>query len=253
MAVFQTLQNSTVDELRDIRDNMHEFWARLDYATQDYLEKLIDIDEESDRVVESMKEATTGLSFDSLYDGYVDMLADLDADNEDFADNFGEYMRKSILASLMSENYREKLQKLYDKWAELGKDGIDEGEAAYLQNWARSLSDSRVAERDKLAEAFGWDSEDGDTREASAKGIATASQDSVDELNGRATAIQGHTYSISENTKLLLSTANMILQSVLNIESNTDGLPDRMEAVEGDVREVRNTLNDIALKGVRIR
>ena len=45
----------------------------------------------------------------------------------------------------------------------------------------------------------------------------------------------------------------MILQSVLNIESNTDGMSSRMETVEGDVREVRNTLNDIALKGVRIR
>lgn len=253
MAVFQTLQNSTADELKKIKENMWEFWAQLDYATQDYLEKLIAIEEQSDEVVESMKEATTGLSFDSFYDGYVDMLADLDADNEDFADSFGEYMRKSILASLMSNVYRDELQKLYDKWAELGEDGYTEDEVSYLQNWAKSVSDRMLAERDKMAETFGWESEDGDTREASAKGIATASQDSVDELNGRATAIQGHTYSISENTKLLLSTANMILQSVLNIESNTDGLPDRMEAVEGDVREVRNTLNDIALKGVRIR
>ena len=253
MAVFQTLQNSTADELEKIKEEMPEFWARLDYATQDYLEKLIAIEEQSDEVVESMKEATTGLSFDSFYDGYVDMLADLDADNEDFADSFGEYMRKSILASLMSNVYRDELQKLYNKWAELGEDGYTEDEVSYLQNWAKSVSDRMLAERDKMAETFGWESEDGDTREASAKGIATASQDSVDELNGRATAIQGHTYSISENTKLLLSTANMILQSVLNIESNTDGMSSRMEAVEGDVREVRNTLNDIALKGVRIR
>ena len=253
MAVFQTLQNSTADELEKIKEEMPEFWARLDYATQDYLEKLIAIEEQRDEVVESMKEATTGLSFDSFYDGYVDMLADLDADNEDFADSFGEYMRKSILASLMSNVYRDELQKLYNKWAELGEDGYTEDEVSYLQNWAKSVSDRMLAERDKMAETFGWESEDGDTREASAKGIATASQDSVDELNGRATAIQGHTYSISENTKLLLSTANMILQSVLNIESNTDGMSSRMETVEGDVREVRNTLNDIALKGVRIR
>ena len=91
------------------------------------------------------------------------------------------------------------------------------------------------------------------TREASEKGIATASQESVDELNGRATAIQGHTYSISENTKLLVATASLILQSVLNIEGNTDGLSTRMANVESDVRDMRNTVNDLALKGIKIK
>lgn len=90
-------------------------------------------------------------------------------------------------------------------------------------------------------------------REASSKGIANASQDSVDELNGRATAIQGHTYSISENTKLLVATSNRILESVLNIEVNTDGLSARMETVESHVKEVRDTINDIALKGIKIK
>ena len=75
------------------------------------------------------------------------------------------------------------------------------------------------------------------TRETSSSGIANASQDSVDELNGRATAIQGHTYSISENTKLLLNTANLILNSVLNIESNTDGLSDRVAGVENQAAQ----------------
>ena len=95
--------------------------------------------------------------------------------------------------------------------------------------------------------------EDVAEREASEKGIATASQESVDELNGRATAIQGHTYSIMENTKLLLQTTNLILQSVLNIESDTGGIASRMETVERDVREVRSTLSDLSLKGIRIR
>ena len=92
-----------------------------------------------------------------------------------------------------------------------------------------------------------------ETREASSKSGINASQESVDELNGRATAIQGHTYSISENTKLLVATSNRILESVLNIEVNTDGLSARMETVESHVKEVRDTINDIALKGIKIK
>ena len=87
------------------------------------------------------------------------------------------------------------------------------------------------------------------SREASEKGIATASQDSVDELNGRMTAVQGHTYSISENTKLLVSNTGAILTSVLAIESNTD----RLATVETNLKAVKDTLNDISLKGLKIK
>lgn len=90
------------------------------------------------------------------------------------------------------------------------------------------------------------------TREASQKGIATASQESVDELNGRATAIQGHTYSIAENTKIILSVVNMILQSVLNIERHTENMAGRIERIESSVKETKDTVNDFALKGIKM-
>ena len=52
---------------------------------------------------------------------------------------------------------------------------------------------------------------------------------------------------------MLLNTANLILQSVLNIESNTDGLSDRVAGVESSVKEIKDTVNDIALKGIKIK
>ena len=91
------------------------------------------------------------------------------------------------------------------------------------------------------------------TRETSSSGIANASQDSVDELNGRATAIQGHTYSISENTKLLLASVNLILQSVLNIERHTEAMAEQVSDVRLSVKEVKDTVNDIALKGIKLK
>lgn len=90
-------------------------------------------------------------------------------------------------------------------------------------------------------------------REGAQKGIATASQESVDELNGRATAIQGHTFSISEQTRQLATTANLILQSVVNIESETTGFGTRLERMEGDLRGVKETIDDIALRGIKLQ
>ena len=90
-------------------------------------------------------------------------------------------------------------------------------------------------------------------RSAVEKGIAQASQDSVDELNGRATAIQGHTYSINENTKLLVSTSSSILQSVLNIEGNTDMLNTKVDRLESDMRAMRSDISDMATRGITIK
>ena len=91
-----------------------------------------------------------------------------------------------------------------------------------------------------------------DAREASEQGIASASQESVDELNGRATAIQSHTYSINENTKLLVANSSAILECVIGIEQNTQRIADRMDVVEISVRDIRNDLADITIKGVKI-
>lgn len=91
------------------------------------------------------------------------------------------------------------------------------------------------------------------SREASQKGIATASQESVDELNGRATAIQGHTYSIAENMKLLLNVASQILNAVLNIESETEGLGERMNKIEGYAKDTKDGIDELVTKGVKIK
>ena len=93
---------------------------------------------------------------------------------------------------------------------------------------------------------------DAANREASQKGIATASQESVDELNGRATAIQGHTFSIAESTKQLATTSSLILESVLNIETTTTTAGERLGRMEVSLRAMQSTLDDISLRGVRL-
>lgn len=107
-----------------------------------------------------------------------------------------------------------------------------------------------------IEKEYGWAeslfAEDAD-REASQKGIATASQDSVDELNGRMTAVQSHTFAISENTRQLLTTTQTILGSLLHIEKETDGLHDRMERVENYTKSIHDSVDDIVNKGIKLK
>lgn len=272
MAVFQTLQNSTADELEKIKEEMPEFWARLDYATQDYLEKLIAIDEESDEVVESMKEAATGLSFDSFYGSYVDMLADMDSDNQDLADNFEDYLRKSILSSLVADKYKERIKGLYDTWTSLGEDGISVSDAELLRQMQQEISESMLADRDSFAEAFGWDG-GGSSQGGSGGSFEAMSQGQADELSGRFTAVyegelrieQGvvaqtqaiteirgtiadlsvqsaRMYSIADETRSILANSYLELRE---INENTGAIIKPIKQIQADMAAVKQNTSRI--------
>lgn len=86
-----------------------------------------------------------------------------------------------------------------------------------------------------------------DKRTAERKGIATASQESVDELNGRATAIQGHTYLIESHTRELRSITNSILSEVTAIRTNTDTLHD----IKKELTNVRGSISEMQVKGIK--
>ena len=94
---------------------------------------------------------------------------------------------------------------------------------------------------------------DNNRRRASERGIASASQDSVDELNGRATAIQGHTYNINENIRQMAYTTNLILQSVFNIENETNGFGEKIEKIDNNVKALKESISDITIRGIIIR
>ena len=234
------------------------------------LQAMIDLYDQAEAAYQEVKDFLSGI-FGDLGNTMSDALCDAFKNGTDAAEAFVETVsemlesigKKMIFQTLFSSI----IQQANDKMLETMTNQSLTEEQKFQQYIAilDAMTDGILSQQDtyndlmekyqQMAESKGvtiFGSEDA-TRQASQKGIATASQESVDELNGRATAIQGHTYSISENTKLLLATSNAILRSVLNIESNTNELPSRMSVIETNVRELKSSVNDIALKGVKIR
>ena len=212
-----------------------------DFVT--YLQNIVDYGEQLTEIAQKEKEAITGIGFDEFKSGYVDLLSDLDSTNEDFADNFEQYLQKAIFQSLLANKYKEQIQRLYDSWAEYGKDGLTSDEAQALRNMQQNLTNSLLAERDKLMQDFGWQSDS--VREASQKGIATASQDSVDENNGRLAVMQGHTYSINENVSRMATGIDGLLNySVANLSTTTD-IDKTAKAIESQSKDILNHLANI--------
>lgn len=185
---------------------------------------------------------------------------------EDYAEAWGDkvneivadILKRMLVSKFLEEPLGEVFNKYKQKWFKDGQFvGLDavissmSGFAADLNSVGADFAQIWENLPDSIKNMF--EVTEQATREASEKGIATASQESVDELNGRATAIQGHTFSIAENTKLLLAAVNLILQSVLNIERYTEIMSDDIGNMRREVREVKDTVNDINLKGIKLK
>ena len=90
-------------------------------------------------------------------------------------------------------------------------------------------------------------------REGMQKGIAAASQDSVDENNARLTTIQGHTYSIVQGLDELNLTANEILAKVTGIEANTSETNSKLDNMNSRVRNIESTVDEIQRNGIKLK
>lgn len=227
-------------------------------------ESLIKAEENYEAALKQLDDYLGGI-FGNYATDIMDVIADAFERGTDAAEAFGDVTRKVMRNVAKDMVQAAILQPVIEQQSELVKKAYATGNEDEITKALGAASHAfadveKVAQEEykKAAEMFkrqGIDLSGGSaaTREASQKGIATASQDSVDELNGRMTAVQGHTYNIAENTRMLLGTANEILKGVVGIERNTGNVHARLSVVEQHLKSVKDTVGDIALKGIKIK
>ena len=181
----------TAEQLEKLKEDAPGFWSKLDGDVQNYLNKIIEGEERIEDIQKSVQEQLTQTSFDSLFDSFIDTLMDMDASSKDFADNFGECMRKAIFTQMFSKGYEDELRKWYDSFsAAMGKEGgITSSDIKDLREGWDIIVNGALEDRKAWEQIVGG----GGTftsQGSSKKGFATMSQDSADELNGRFTALQ---------------------------------------------------------------
>lgn len=236
-----------------------------DSAIKEMEQKLDELYAKMSDIINSMVEDIVGGSAEEIADQLSDAFFEAFQNGEDAAKAWGDkvndivsdIVRRMLVQKFLTDRIGKVIDKYKDRWfdGEGNFMGIDE----VLASMDGMKSDlTQVGEQwqqiyDALPDGIKEMVDSITGREGAAKDIAQASQDSVNELNGRMTAVQGHTFSISENTKLLLATTNEILRSVMNIEGETAGFGARLERMEASAAAMRDTLDDIATRGVRLK
>ena len=227
--------------------------------------------EEIDQLIADNKEKAVDVIFGedvkSAIDNFSSAYAEAWASGGDKAKSAKEVVKKmmqqmvteSIKAAIQSsgkmEEIRQKLQQFY-------ADNVLSGwEQDYIYNMAEQL-------QQELDNQFGWadslmQNDDDSEREGVKKGIATASQESVDENNARLTTMQGHTYTLVQNSnenkahlaasrehlREIRELANTSIKHLEDISRNTYQLYETNKRL----KRVEDELSDINTKGVVIR
>lgn len=222
---------------------------------------------------EGLFEQLTGMSFDSMYNSFIDTLMDMDASAEDFADNISEYFMRAMLSDKIGNMYSQKLEDWWNRFGESMKDGnLSESERNSLQNEYMGYVNEALKLRDELAAATGYDKTGSSSQQsASSRGFGTEmTHEDAGELSGRFTAVyesnlrietaeQQQTvaitelrgsisaltaqatgmYNIADETRTILANSYLELQQ---IRENTEDSAKYLKDIKTDIAEVkRNT------------
>lgn len=222
---------------------------------KDWENQIEDIDKLIGENKDKAIDAIFGEDLKSAIENFSEAYADAWANGTDKAKSAKEVVKK-MMQQMVTESIKsaikssKKMEEIRQKLQEFYADNVLSG---WEQDYIYGMTEKLQSELDKQ---FGWADGlmSGDAeREAVKRGIATASQESVDENNGRLTAIQGHTFSLVQGVTELNRTSNAILDKVAGIERNTMNANSRLYEIQGELQAVKSSLDTIADRGVRIK
>lgn len=250
------LWSLTPEEMKLLRSNV-DMWERIrDAGKGGYgdrlVEKLDDYIAQAGKLEEltgQLYEGLTGISFDSMYDSFVDQLMDMEATAENFADNISEYFMRAMLSNKIGELYADKLEDWWKKFGEAMKDNeLSEAERNALSEEYMSYVKEAMQLRDDLAAATGYDKvqEKGSSQSGKAGSFAAMSQDQGTKLEGLFVSVQGHVSHIDTKVENVADKLAMAEGHLAKIEEHT-------RASAGLLDDIKTLIEVIKRDGLKTR
>lgn len=170
-------------------------------------------------------EGLTGMTFDSMYDSFVDTLLDMEATTEDFADNISEYFMRAMLSNKIGELYADKLEEWWNKFGKAMEDNdLTEAERKALSEEYMKYVEDAMRLRDQLAAATGYDKtgDNGSSQAGRAGSFNALSQDQGTKLEGLFVSVQGHVANIDTMVEDVVAKMNAAEGYLARIAENTE-------------------------------
>ena len=233
--------------------------------------KLDEYERQQKELIQKMAERIDGMLNDllggnaiQLADKLGNALFDAFSKGEDAAKAFGgavndiinNMVKKLLIQQFLEKPIAEAINKLKKAVSADGSIDMDEMYASIGQIYddLSKVGDNagKIQEvYEALMKKMGIDMDD--MLSGQRKGIATASQDSVDELNGRATAIQTHTAMIAQGTARLTSLAQSTFDQLVEVARMVKEGNATRQRIETSTATIATKVRDFETYGIKVK
>lgn len=232
--------------------------AKLTDTAKVLFEQLKSLKEEGEDVAgmiddlnEEMKESFTGTTTDSIANSILQGFAEGKRSAQDFADDFQEMLNNAVLQGVKMRALEEPLRQWYEQFAAASQNGLTAESIASLREQYNQIIEDAAKQLEDMEKVTGLTIGESETvrTATAAKGLASISQDSADELNGNFYALLIYADKTAEGVAGIRESLLQGITLLERIARNTD----RLENIEKEMGTTRSLFQDVVNKGLILR
>lgn len=257
-SLFDDAGKLDYNALHKFVESGNDAFDKLSDANQEYLKKMDESWQEYQESVKAVKDTFSNF-FGDLGSQIQDVWTNAFRAGENGLADFEKSWDSAIENMIQSMAYSKTLGKVMDDMEnDLDKMGFFEDPEGHMDE-AISIMESYETKAQNSKEAYdailqkyrekGYFKEEEKERQGVTGGIANVTQDTAEEMNGRLTQIQSHTFAICENMKNMVQMQQTQLTILQGIHTDTG----QLHAIRADIEVLKTSVSDIQIKGIKLK
>lgn len=238
--------NLSPEEMKLLRGNV-DMWAQIQntgeggygYRVTEKLDDYIEQAGKLEELTDTLYEGLTGISFDGVYDSFVDSLMNMKYSAKDAAEDISEYFMRAMLSNKIGEMYADKLEEWWQDFGKAMEDGnLDTKEREELLNRYLGYVEDAQKLRDDIASATGYTGEGGTSQSGKSGAFSQSiTYDQGAKLEGLFTSGQMHWASMDGHTENISEKMSIAEGHLARIEENTGNCVKELKEIKDEVKK----------------
>lgn len=232
---LDSIYSLSPEQLKAIRDFAPNLWKYLTevgkYDKKEYWDNVVEQAGKTEKLTKQIQDNLTQTSFDTLRSSFLDTLMDMDADTQDWSENFSKMLFKSLVnKSIMGDEFDKWLKGFQEKWAEKVESGnmSQQDYADYRAEYDSKMQELKT-QTNNLASAVGYDGTSS-SQKATANGISSITYEQANSITALTTA--GNISRDQIKDKLTLMNANIEVFKVA--QTQTRDIADELRTIQAN-------------------
>lgn len=221
-------RKQTEEQIADIDDQIYETEKAITSEKEKQMEQLTGFSTSAD--------AVTAFG-DAIISAWENGTSAANAAVGTWEDMIKQFAKQKFLSDFMSKQFEDIFNEYYDLID--GGNMISEEQQVNFRNQITELAENGKEFYNSLMESMGI-ANDIALEGTKGSGIAKASQESIDELNGRFLSVQMFTASISGSVERLYQNSTSIMRDVSDIRGFQENISGKIDAMNGYMQDIVN-------------